>query len=849
MSIILNILRNHLHFVIIVWVLIILMTYPTVVHVFDTHVFWLPTKEFDVWIEFWDAWYGKSLITGQADFHFTDLLFYPQGLSLAHHSFNITHILVFGGLQTIMPASNAYNLTYLLIIFSVTLSAYVYLLYLFNDKWLSLLGAVIFGFSQHVTGHPQHPGISFIATLPLSLYFFHRGILEQRWKWIVLSGILIGLTAFISMYILVCVLLTLGMYILCFAISRWRKRNFWLRIALLLYLIGSISIVRIYPIINNSQALDAALNKSKGKEKANDLLAYFVNYRHPITTPMFYSLFDITPAINVTPSDGTYINGWHHTSYLGYLPLVLIGLGFFGAAYRRKMFPWLMLILPFLLLRLGSVLLINDQEFPDIFWPNHYLDQMFPAIFEVFYQVDHFQMGVLLPLAVLSCYGLMTILKSVPAQCRPWIVLVVAAVIAFEYYYSPYITIMDQRKLAYIQWLDEQENQDSIRLINLPMGRRASKYYGFHQTLTGYPHAEGLARRTPPDAYQYISRNFLLETWRNNRSIQCSLSNQTEYLSALDALADDGFSHIVLHYRLNNAREVSGGFLTVESSYKDKYVSIYSLEDLRNSCPEFIAGHDLVTHYQNLFFSPTIAPRHETILSFHPTERITEEAFRYYSRISQEWRSLIHISHNMQNEVIIQSSRSEFSDLDSIVSDNDFIWLIYNPQQTNLQTMDAYTQWFSRYYKPCKRFLETDNTIVDYHIRVSIPCELIVPQSPLEVLYDNGTQLFNVFHEIDAGQVTFYLWWSNTVRHQYAYSIQIFDEQGGKVQQSDYAIGQELLASHDMDISMLDEGEYAAKFILYDFATQASQSGTVLGNQQRFEREIELARFTISDGL
>ena len=504
------------------------------------------------------------------------------------------------------------------------------------------------------------------------------------------------------------------------------------------------------------------------------------------------------------------------------------------------MLPWLMLMLPFLVLRLGAVLRINNQKFPDLPLPKHYLNELFPAIFRVFHEADHFQTEILLPLAICSCYGLMTMLK--PRRRR--VILLVVAVIAFEYYHLPYATVIDVREFAYMQWLDEQENQDAIRLIHLPMGRIRSKHYGLHQTLTGYPQAEGLASRTPPDAYAYIEENLLLNMGRQHSSIRCSLSNQIEYLSALDNLAKAGFSHIVLH----DKSRLSASLVAVEPSYSDKFVTVYRLEDLHRGCPEFIPGHESVAHYQHLFFSPTIAPRYETILSFHPTERITNEAFSYYSKISSqgEWKSLVHIWHNTRNEIIIQSSNPKFSDQDSIVADNDAIWLIYNPQQPHPQTMDAYAEWFSRYYKPCRRFLERNDIIVDYYLRTFIPCKLVDAESPLKVLYDSGIQLSNVVHDIDSRQAAFYLWWSNTViNHPYAYSIQIFNKQGEKVRQVDDVIRRDAIAFDSIDISMLDEGEYAVRLIVYDFVTKASQSGHIHRTQQLFERDLEIAQFAI----
>ncbi|MCY4464123.1 MAG: hypothetical protein OXE46_01150 [Chloroflexi bacterium] len=233
--------RRHLLALLALATLIVAMTFPTILYVFNTEVFWLPTgADGDVWMKFWDAWYGKSLLLGRADFYFSDLLFYPQGLSLVFHNFCIPHMLVFAGLQSIMPASNAYNLTYLVTVFAICSSAYLYLGYLFTDKWISLLGAVIVGLSPFVVGHSSHPDLSLIATIPLSLYFFHRGVLECRPRFVVASAVLTGITAYIGLYVFVCLCISIVLYIVYFSVERWRDRRFLVTAALFVLLSAAI---------------------------------------------------------------------------------------------------------------------------------------------------------------------------------------------------------------------------------------------------------------------------------------------------------------------------------------------------------------------------------------------------------------------------------------------------------------------------------------------------------------------------------------------------------------------------------------------------------------------------------
>ena len=129
-----SVLRNHLHFIVIVGILTAAMTWPTIRYIFDTSVFWLPIDSGDTFIKIWEAWYAPRILADPANYLFTDLLFYPEGLSLAYHIFTIPHIILQRALQLFLPVSNAYNAAYLLIIASSAAAAYVYLLYLIKGS-------------------------------------------------------------------------------------------------------------------------------------------------------------------------------------------------------------------------------------------------------------------------------------------------------------------------------------------------------------------------------------------------------------------------------------------------------------------------------------------------------------------------------------------------------------------------------------------------------------------------------------------------------------------------------------------------------------------------------------------
>ena len=841
MSSLRNIVRNHLHFIGVVGLLLIVTTWPTIVYVFDTETFWLPTSGSDVWMKFWDGWRARYIFNGEADLYFTDMLFYPLGLSLAYHPSNVFHMALFAIFQSIMGSSNAFNLIYLLFILTTTLSAYVYLIYVYEHRWLALFGAVVFGFSQHVVGHPNHPDISLLITIPLALYALQRGIGEQNLRWMLLSGFLVGITAFIGLYIWVCLLLTLGMFFLCFTYSKWRQPRFWIGTVLLFAVAGSVSLVHIYPMIRDTSTLDEALKKNLGEESGNDLLSYFVNGGHPLLTPVFVEVFDLNARGELN------FREQHKSSYLGYLPLLLIALGLSSSDHRRKMLPWFILLTPFLILRLGSMLLINGVLYPDALLPKHFLNGVLPVVFQAIYETDHFQIGVLLPLSVLSCFGLAVLLNAVSKKHCPYVVLGAVALLAFEYYQPPHSQVIPERQLAYNDWLKTEPNQAELRLINLPMGRRDSKIYGFYQTINGYPHAEGLANRTPDRSYNYILQNHLLAAWHRRENPICSLGAFDQYLAAVEQLLGDGFSHVVLHHGARRVYEIADSVRNIPSAYQDVYVSIYRLPDLHENCLERVSGYqNQLPVLKEFLRAPINRPRGDVSLIYlYPAEAYSSDARRPFDIALSEWKDLIHVVHDAQGAVTVPNADAENIDLDSIATENNMFWLIYSLGESDPRSQSQFATWMVRNLGFCQQIHQGQDLIVEYYIDRDYPCELVVTEDPLELRYDNGITLANLLTDFDGEQFSVDSWWQRDDIDGYAYTIQIFNEWGEKQLQVDRVIDSRPLSRATFDTGSLERGDYVAKLIVYNTESGQSQSGTIPNAQQTVERELEIARFSV----
>ena len=836
-------LREHRHFFIVVTLLTLATTFPTIIYVFRTDVFWLPTgTSLDIFIELWDIWYNKLILTGQANRFFTTLIYYPAGVSLAYDPMFPLFNTVVNILQLIMPLSSAYCLTFLLLIGVTALSAYSYALWIFEDKWIALLAAVIFAFSPQVIGHPHWPKVAWIWPLPIILYFAHRGIAERRASLVVLAGILSGFTAEIVHYNFICTVITLTLAVFALAVKSWRDRQFW-GCALLLVTVSALSCAwRVLPLLEQSELLGHALDYY-GSEVRNDLMSFVVNPRHPILGPLGAKLLRSPPGASFSS-----------ISYLGFVPLALVGIGIYDGDTRRKMLPWLGLLLVFVILHLGSTLNVNGVEIEGIRLPKHYLDQILPSIFRAFVRTNHFMAGVCLPLAVLACYGLSALRSRYRQPSSPAFVLLLLGLVAFEYF-IPIPAEFKHEKLgrlymqegpAFVDWL-EAEEEENISLIHVPLGRVNSKYYYFFQLLSGYPQTEGAISRVPDSAYDYMRGNHLLDNWLNQRPATCDFSVQGDYLAGLTRLDTDGFSHVVYHPDLDIDATIAESFQYIEPAYEDEYVQIYRLGDMRNSCADEVrrSGWLPVAYSDALEKSTVLAVRQGAIVIFPATPAEGDRLLGYLRRFRPAGIHQFAVSRGSSEDMVVQSSEPGLSSTIDYLESQAGVWLLSDRIEFNAARSGIFHEWFSRIFKACHRHYQDHRTTIDIYLKLDIPCSAVDHSSALDVRYDGGARLHNISFEIDPDRIRFYTAWTNNAPKHYSFSLQFFDDSGRKALQYDSVVYRDLLSTHEIDVALLPAGAYSVQLIVYDFETQISRGGLVAESGRRFERELEVARIEL----
>lgn len=254
-----------------------------------------------------------------------------------------------------------------------------------------------------------------------------------------------------------------------------------------------------------------------------------------------------------------------------------------------------------------------------------------------------------------------------------------------------------------------------------------------------------------------------------------------------------------------------------------------------------------VPHYQNLLYEPSIVPRpSDFVLSFHRDTAINEnKLLDYYGRRTGSWRGLIHIWNDESGNPAVLSTDTRYDSVPSMARWNFPLWLIHNPQETDLPAMSVFTDDFLTQFQSCGRYLETDNTIIDLYVKHSIPCQLLTAKSPQALSYDNGTELANVLIQHESGELDVSFWWTNTIANKYAISLQVFDSQNEKVAQLDDVVGGDPLHGYGLDVSDLATGDYTVKLVLYDFETGGGQAGTIIAGERPFERSVDIGRIFI----
>lgn len=818
-------LRNHIHVLLILPVVIIVMTWPTFARLFDTDQFWLHNHSFEIFHRVWDSWHIGQVLAGQAELWYSIDTFHPRGATLAFQHYSFPYALLMLALKQIMAVDSANNLIFLLILFFNGISVYVLILHLLKDKWVALFGAAVAVLSISFSSKKSVPELISFGTMPLTLYFLHRAIFEGRRLYAALAGLCAGITAYIGMYIFVFILLGTGIYTVLLLPARWRQGQFWRQLLVFAALCAVICAFRIYPMVVDSAILQEGLTRYESDIRSTDFLNYFVHTRSPFTGSILHSIFNVPPGES------------HRNIYLGYINIFFLACALLGKARHKCLLPWLALFVFFALMRLGDFLTVNSVAYRHILLPAHVLKDYFPIVFQQVGVPNYYLYALITPFAVLSCFGFATLLRGRSARTRAIAALAAILIVSIEYYAPLRGISLPKGATAYINWL-KTEPEDPIKLINLPRIKPIDSYALFGQTLTGYPTAFGFLWRTSESTFAYVARNWLLREWNQNRSGSC-FGRAQAYREALDELLSDGFSHVVLHRWGGGAELAQHSFARVPIAYDDGLVTIYRLRDMRLGCqdlPPELAAIDQILNSPLAEWQPGTS-----LLSFHPRDRIDDDTLAYLDATianTSEWDGLPHLYFD-EGVPNFQTAADSRASVDDFAAHSQAIHVLHTARDSYPEPI-TYAPPLDQ-FQHCERQTLEDGWAIDRLLRREFSCALFDSPAPLQALYDNGARLANALVALNEDHLEIQLRWDALPLTRHAISVQFFDGDGSKIHNQDFVIGMEALARHRLDISALQPGDYAVKLIFYDFNTRTSVSGALDETGVRFERELEIA--------
>jgi hypothetical protein len=524
----------------------------------------------DTFYKLWDIWWLERLIHGGGQMNMTGMLYYPAGLDITYSAMSWTTSAAALLLKPLVGVFTAYKLLCLFAVFSTGYAAYLLLRTLVRSRSAAWMGGAIYTFlPYHVTHTKGHPDLTQLAPIPITVLLFTQGLSEGRLWLSVAAGLLLGITAWTSLYLFGFAVMTLGLLFVYLALDerRWQQAEFWRTVAAFAVASGVLLTPRLAPIFHNREELNYVIDAKYNPALSTDVLAYAApSDRNLLLGPVSGWITDLV--------------GEHYRQelYLGLVPIWLVIFGFAHREKRREKLVWLGIGVWFLFLGLGPVLRVAGRVYPHIPLPGLLLQKL-PFVKTV--RPFTFQVALALPLAVLAAYGMDDLLTAFSdrAVFKYGLLIGLSFVLVLEYW-SGFYQLASYVVSPFYEEVAAQKEEFAI--IDLPF-QMTPKYYTFLQITHGKPIAGGATSRMPSDATVYIEDNPLLAAWYAGDALECDAYPGDTMQNAIAQFDTDGFRYIILHTLSYNW--LNTYFTTVKPVFQDDTATVYLVDSLLASPP------------------------------------------------------------------------------------------------------------------------------------------------------------------------------------------------------------------------------------------------------------------------
>ncbi len=531
----------------------LLFTYPIAFEVLEQ----LPDHDADVKAAVWTNWWFRRAALGPEPLDYTRYLFHPDGLDLTGHSHSPLPSAIAALLRPLAGEVGAFNFTSLAVFPLGGLGMYLLAYELTRRRAASFVAGLIWAFAPyHVTQSLAHPSLAAVAGLPFQVLFLRRALAGGGWRPAGLAGLSFGLTLACGLQLGVLAALAAAVQVSATLVTHPGARN--LHVVLDLGIAALVASVLAAPLVLprlhgwSARADPEALLLEERLTGQTDALAYVLPPRgHPLFGPAvgrFYPRF---------------VKNRQWMPYLGFAPLAL---ALFAALRVRAARPWLLGAAVLIVCALGARLRCAGHVFESLPLPYAFVDRWAPLT--LLRSSDRFNLLVPLPLASVAALAL-------ARHRRAWPAAVAAGIIGFEFLCAPVPMTRaypDSQVLAALG-----TSTDRTAILDLPMGRQASKHWMLLQTSHGRPIVEGMAARTPPEAYRFIRSLPLLQYLARRDG-----ADPPDPRGDLRQLADAGVGQVVVHLEHAPAADLARWVRVLgdRPSVRDDHFLVYDVRGL-----------------------------------------------------------------------------------------------------------------------------------------------------------------------------------------------------------------------------------------------------------------------------
>jgi hypothetical protein len=516
----------------------------------------------DTWVHQWTFWWLKRCVSQGLNPFYTDLLFYPGGVSLTAHNIGWVSFALWLPLQALFGNYVAYGLMY------IGLFAFNgFAMYLLAREWTgsppaAFVGGLVYGSWPYVLSRSGQPNWIAILWLPLALLYLRRTIEKRRKRDAAWLALFVALTGISCWQLLILAGVTLVPYLLYKGLTDAACRT--RRTVALLALAGLLSVVLMAPLatpviigqLTRAHPDDVLIDHSV--KKNTDLLAYL------LPNSNLYLWGHVVPLLG---ENLQFTND--RVEFIGYTTLLL---ALYGAVkHWSKTRFWVLVAVLHMVLALGPQLRVGSRLYPQVPMPYRLIEDLF--FVRILRNPDRFNVYLGLPVGMLVAWGVKALLCQRFLGRKIGLILGIAgALILGEACLVPYRI---ERPVTPEWYYELAEESGRFAVLDMPMHtRKYDKWYMLYQMTHGKPLVQGHVSRNSREEFAFLESTPFLKRLHQENVMDPTCVDVTHQLQTL---AQAGVRYLILHKGFALPQQLADwqDWLTFEPYYQDADVVVY----------------------------------------------------------------------------------------------------------------------------------------------------------------------------------------------------------------------------------------------------------------------------------